>query len=132
MPIFKGFDGRLTPDAKKRFAMPSNDRLPLLNNVDGECLRIAAQRISRRPERRKVIIVLSDGSPACSTTYPGEISSDLHRAVEECGKMHIDLVGLGIMNENVSHYYPKYSVLNNLADLPGAVMGELKRILTTA
>jgi cobalamin biosynthesis protein CobT len=131
MPIFKGFDERLTPETKKRFTMPMNG-MPLLNNIDGESQRVAALRLVKRSEKRKVIIVLSDGNPACSTRHPGEINSDLHRAVAECGKMHIDLVGLGIMDVSVREFYPRCVVLNDLADLPGAVMGELKRILTAA
>ena len=112
--------------------MPGAGHVRLQQNIDGECVRIAATRLSHRTEKRKVMIVLSDGSPACSTHFPGEIASDLHRAVADCAKMKVDLVGLGIMDESVRTYYPKCSVLNNLADLPGAVMGELKRILTAA
>lgn len=131
IPIYKTFDERLTPLVKRRFAMPLNGRVRLIQNIDGESVRIAASRLSLRREVRKVLIVLSDGSPAAQSDFPHEICADLHRAVADVARMKIDLVGIGIMDDSVSHYYPKFTVLRDLASLPGAVLTELKSILTS-
>jgi cobalamin biosynthesis protein CobT len=132
VPIYKTFDERLTPEVKRRFAMPSAGHLRLHQNIDGECVRIAGSRLAMRREVRKVMIVLSDGSPACESSFPHEIEADLHRAVLDAKKMRIDLVGIGIMDDSVRRFYPKFAVLRTLEELPGAVMRELKTILTAA
>ena len=43
----------------------------------------------------------------------------------------IETIGIGIMDSSVERYYEKNTVINNLEDLPGQVMDEIKRILTT-
>jgi cobaltochelatase CobT len=129
MPIYKGWDERLTADTKKRFAKMFSRADFLSQNIDGECIRIAAERLMRRREQRKVLIVLSDGSPACGSPFPHEITKDCKRAVIEVTKAHIETIGIGILTDCVKRFYPKHVVLNDLAELPKTVMGELKRIL---
>jgi cobaltochelatase CobT len=63
------------------------------------------------------------------SNFSDEIYSDLHKAVEECEKAKIETVGVGILSDAVRTFYPKCVVLNDLNDLPKAVMAELKRIL---
>ena len=138
MPIFKGFDERLTPAVKRRFASLAEHQDIMANNVDGECVEIAAQRLSRRKEHRKVLMVFSDGQPAGASNNPhayGQRSpfrSHLKRVVQDAIRAGIEVIGIGIMTEAVKAYYPKYIVLNDVATLPSTVMGELKRILSAA
>lgn len=132
MPIYKGFEERLNPVIKRRFVKGFHHGIPLLNNVDGESVRYAGQRLLQRREVRKVMIVLSDGNPACSTEQRDAIYSDLHRAIAELEKARVEVIGLGIQSRAVKTFYKKHSVLNDLNALPGAVMGELQRILTAA
>lgn len=127
MPIFKEFDERLNPTVRKRFAFGAYAQPGRGANVDGESLEIAAQRLLKRRERRKVMIVLSDGAPAGG--HGVHIPQHLRSTVEDLTKKGIDLVGIGIMDSNVKRYYPNSVVLNNVSDLPGQVMTELKRIL---
>jgi cobalamin biosynthesis protein CobT len=129
MPIYKGFDERLTPTAKARFAYVYGGRSFLLQNIDGECLGVAGDRIAKRREPRKVILVLSDGAPACSTSTGRELASDLRRRIKELAARKIETIGIGIEDDSVKAYYPKYVVLEDLNKLPGTVMGELRRIL---
>lgn len=131
MPVYKGFEEKLTPETRKRFAQSAMHGDFLRNNVDGECLRIAGKRIAKRPEVRKVILVLSDGQPCCDGNSR-EVHSDLHKAVAELDRAKIETIGIGIMDAAVSTYYPKHIVLRDLSALPQLVMGELKRILLAA
>lgn len=127
MPIFKNFSERLTPEIKKRLAcMPSH--IPLQENVDGESVEMAVRRLIRRDEQRKICIVLSDGQPAC----PGDSSAQrahLKRVVEQAQAAGIDMVGIGIQSDAVRHYYKKHVVLNDVADLSGAVIKQLRALL---
>ena len=134
LPIYKGWDERLSPTVKHRFASAANQQNFLKNNVDGESVEVAAQRLSKRREGRKVLIVLSDGMPAAQTnnyrSAGKELNSHLHKVVKEATKQGIEVIGIGIMSDAVKTFYPKYMVLDDIAKLPSTVMGELKRILT--
>jgi hypothetical protein len=127
MPVYKGFDERLTSEVKRRFAAaPHQDFMG--SNVDGESIEMAAWRLMRRKETRKVLIVLSDGNPICD----GDIKAlrlHLKETVQAVEKRGIETIGIGILTDAPRHYYPKFALLNNAADLPKCVMGELKRIL---
>lgn len=129
MPIFKGFAERLTPDVKRRMAtFPS--RLDLRENVDGECVEIAAQRLLRRDEARKILIVLSDGSPACPGDWR-QLSGHLKQTVRTVIKAGVDVVGIGIQTDSVREYYPKNVVLNEVSELAGTVVKQLRAVLLT-
>lgn len=131
MPIFKTFDERLTPLVKRRFVHAATHQGYLQNNIDGESVENAVKRVMSRRETRKVVIVLSDGQPACYTEDPGAVFSHLHSVIDEAAKAKIEIVGIGIMDDAVKSFYPKYMVLKRVEDLPAAVMGELRRILGT-
>ncbi|MBA8881768.1 cobaltochelatase CobT-related protein [Phyllobacterium myrsinacearum] len=127
MPIYKGFDERVTSEVKKRVAYQAYARPGMFNNVDGECVEYAALRLIKRQEKRKVMLVLSDGQPAGANHSDERHLMDTVKKVE---KMGIDLVGIGIMDASVSKYYPNNVVLRDVAALPGEVMKRLKAILS--
>ena len=127
MPIFKSFGERVSTEVKKRLA-----GLPyayfLDENVDGECVQIAASRLAQRRETRKILIVLSDGQPACPGN-PDELRAHLKRVVGEVERSGIDVLGLGILTEAPKAYYSKHVCVSNLADLPVAAIKEIKALL---
>ncbi len=125
MPIFKEFHERINAEVKKRFAYQRKFQPFMGGNIDGESLEYAAIRLSKRPEKRKVIIVLSDGFPA------GAQGDDEHLKlmVEQLTRQGFDLVGIGIKSAAVARFYDNFLILNSVEELPKAVMGELKKIL---
>lgn len=125
LPLYKTFDERLTATVKARFAYMMNAQPGLAGNVDGESLEYAAERLMKRTEKRKVMLVLSDGQPAGSH----KAGPHLSYVVRQLGKMGIECIGIGIMDNAVSRFYPKYTVLKKAEDLPGQVMTEIKKIL---
>lgn len=125
MPIYKSFDERINAEIKRRFAYMLNAQQGMVANVDGESLEYAASRLFRRMEKRKVILVLSDGWPAGAQNAGDHLAA----TVEKVSKLGIDCIGIGIMDEAVKHYYPRYTVLQDVDELPGKVMGELKQLL---
>lgn len=130
MPIFKDFDERLTPTTRQRYADVIGAQGFLANNVDGECVEIAGMRLAKRPQKRKVLIVLSDGFPAADGVGT-ELYSHLHKVIEDMQRRKIDTIGIGIMSDAVRSFYPRNLVIHDINKLPGAVMGELKTILMT-
>jgi len=131
MPIIKEFNDRMDVTIRKRFIELSENPRHCQNNVDGECVQIAAKRLLSRPETRKILLVLSDGWPSCECPDRGRLNSHLKSVVNGLTARYreLDIVGLGIMDEAVKHFYPKHVVLKNLEDLPGTVMKQIKELL---
>ncbi len=128
LKVYKGYDERLSLAVRRRFAVAAAQQPAAFENVDGESLEHAARRILRRPEGRKVILTLSDGYPCGG--IPEDLDAHLHATVKAVCAARIELVGIGIMSDAVKVYYPQHLVLERVEDLPIAVMGELRRILT--
>jgi len=78
------------------------------NNSDGDALIAAAKRIAKRPEARKMILVLSDGRPAagCNLELEAQHLVDMIRKVVAAG---IEVLGIGLGNNgsSVREYYTK-------------------------
>jgi cobaltochelatase CobT len=127
LPILKGYHERMTADVRKRFAfLPRCGRLR--NNVDGESVEIAARRLAARREKGKIMLVLSDGYPHAE----GDVNAQryyLKKTVEQIEAAGIKIVGLGIISDAVEHYYEKSIVVQELADLPGEVLKQLKALI---
>ncbi|EGT88684.1 porphyrin biosynthetic protein [Acinetobacter baumannii ABNIH22] len=127
MPVIKGFNERLTLENRHRFAWLPHVRF-LNTNVDGECLQIAAQRLSAQKEARKIIMVLSDGNPNGSGPTP-TLNKHLKTTVQEISRSGFEVIGIGINTQSVKEFYPKNVVLRSVADLPNTVIGELRSLL---
>ncbi|TSP13991.1 cobaltochelatase CobT-related protein [Cupriavidus campinensis] len=127
MPILKGFEERLDVETKKRFGWLPNAGF-LANNVDGECVEIAARRLIVRREAGKIMIVLSDGQPSAYGNH-AELQAHLKQVVQDVVKAGVRVVGLGIMSTAVASYYPKHIVINDVDELPSRVVGELRHLL---
>ena len=128
MPILKSFNDRLTTGTKERFGWLPHSNI-LRNNIDGECVEIAARRLLARRETGKIMIVLSDGAPACAGdnhALQKHLKSVVKR-LERTGKMKI--VGIGIQSEAVKNFYDKKMVINDIEELPSVIMKELRHLL---
>lgn len=127
LPILKGYHERMTADVRKRFAfLPRCGRMR--NNVDGESVEIAARRLAARHEKGKIMLVLSDGYPHAE----GNVNAQryyLKKTVEQIETAGIKVVGLGIISDAVEHYYEKSIVVQELTDLPGEVLKQLKALI---
>ncbi len=81
----------------------------LKENVDGEALLWAADRLKARPEKRKIVVVLSDGAPIddSTLTYNHEtiLTDHIQSVISELKNEDVVTVGaIGIKYE-VSGYY---------------------------
>jgi cobalamin biosynthesis protein CobT len=126
MPVVKSFNDRMTIDIKKRFAYLPHIRLS--QNVDGECLEIAARRLMQRRETGKIIMVLSDGAPCCSGSGHQQ-RGNLTKVVSQIESSGTKIVGIGIQSDSVKDYYKRNVVLENINDLPSTVVRQLKDLL---
>ena len=104
-------------------------------NVDGLSVDQSGRELLRRPEKRKVLMVLSDGKPADSymsrsrrgrgTQYKSHLASVVSSLIAD----GIDVFGIGIQSDAVSSYYPNYAVLHDLNDLESEVISKMDDML---
>lgn len=125
MPIIKGFDERVGTTVRERFGWLPNVTF-MRNNVDGECVQIAARRLAARREAGKVLIVLSDGFPAAHSEDGGALNAHLTQVVRDAEKAGMKVVGIGIQDSAVQKFYSKNLVINEIDELPSKVIKELR------
>lgn len=90
--------------------------------IDGEAVAWACQRLRQRPERRRVLLVVSDGSPMDSATSLANDEQYLDHHLQSVvgdrsatGDVEIRALGVGL---DLSPYYAK-SLVVDLARAPG-------------
>jgi len=127
MPIIKDWNQRFSADRKSACIMAAHD-VGLANNIDGESIEYAARMLWSQPGARKLMIVLSDGSPVASGNH-WELVSHLGRVIKRLIKDGTEVFGIGIMDDCVSKFYPDYVVVHKMSDLLDTVMSNLKRML---
>lgn len=129
MPVIKSFNQRMTPEVIKHLAAVASAGW-LEYNVDGECVQIAANRLMQRREDRKILFVLSDGSPASAGSSRSVLNEHLRQTVRDIEKSGIEIIGIGIEDDSVRKFYPKSIVIDSVNKLPSLVMGKMKEFLS--
>ncbi len=101
----------------------------LKENIDGEALVWAYNRISRRPEDRKIILMISDGAPVDDSTLsvnPANIlEADLRNVItwiEDRSPVELTAIGIG---HDVTRYYKKAITIADADGLAEALTGQL-------
>jgi len=108
----------------------------LKENVDGEALRWAAGRLFRRPEDRRILIVISDGAPQDQSTAkandPRYLDRHLRQVIAEIGHLPgLELAAIGI-GHDVSRYYPRSITIDDADSLARTLIETLGSLLLSA
>jgi len=87
-------------------------------NADADSVLWANDRLEKRKERRRILLVLSDGSPTCAHNY-GSASKGLSMVVGDINrKGAVEIYGIGICDDNVKYYYGDHAkVIKQVEDL---------------
>lgn len=128
MPIFKPFNERLSVERRRAMASAPNS-IALCQNIDGESIEIAAERLLSQKAERHIMIVLSDGCPASGCMGMGFLAKHLKSVIEGLRDKGVETFGIGIMTNEVEEFYPNRAVVGSLEDLPTTVMHTLERML---
>lgn len=90
-------------------------------NRDGAALRFTAERLVKRPEKRKLLIIISDGQPADDGYYGTEAEADLRGIKKEYARRGIILfaAAIGSDKECIKRIYKDgFLDITNLGNLP--------------
>lgn len=102
----------------------------LKENIDGEALVWAYNRIAPRPEQRKILMVISDGAPVDDSTLsvnPSHIlEHDLRSVIHWIeGKSNVELTAIGI-GHDVTRYYDRSIKITDADELAKALVDQLE------
>ncbi|PAX07847.1 cobaltochelatase subunit CobT [Sphingomonas lenta] len=101
----------------------------LKENIDGEALLWAHNRLIGRPEERKIMMVISDGAPVDDSTLSVNSGSYLERHLRQVigwieGKSPVELVAIGI-GHDVTRYYQRAVTIMDAEQLGGTIIEQL-------
>ena len=101
----------------------------LKENIDGEALKWAFNKMNKRKEDRKILMVISDGAPVddstLSTNTSDYLESNLKKTVKWIeGKSNIELLAIGI-GHDVTRYYKKAVKITDVQDLGDVMINQL-------
>ncbi len=118
--------------ARRNLALMLVDNL-LKENIDGEALLWAHSRLLARPERRRILIVLSDGEPVDIATLDVNMDDYLGRHLTAVvdhivWRSPIELFAIGI-GPDVGRYYPHAVALESIGDLTLELLAKIAHLL---
>ncbi|MEC9066081.1 MAG: cobaltochelatase subunit CobT [Pseudomonadota bacterium] len=101
----------------------------LKENIDGEALLWAHQRLLGRPEDRRILMVISDGAPVDDSTLSvnsaGYLESHLRRVIDWIEKQSpVQLAAIGI-GHDVTRYYRRSVTIMDVEQLGGTIIEQL-------
>ena len=104
----------------------------LKENVDGEALAWAHQRLTKRIEERKILIVISDGAPVddstLSTNHSNFLDNHLRQIIASIEtQSNVELLAIGI-GHDVTKYYERSITINRAEDLAEALLDKLTEL----
>jgi cobaltochelatase CobT len=104
----------------------------LKENIDGEALLWAYNRLMGRPEQRKILMVISDGAPVDDSTLSANqgnyLEEHLRRVIHWIEtKTPIQLLAIGI-GHDVTRYYQRAVTLVDAEELGGAITEKLAEL----
>jgi cobaltochelatase CobT len=114
--------------ARKSLGLMMREGL-LKENIDGEALLWAHNRLIGRPEERKILMVISDGAPVDDSTLSVNNGAYLERHLRQVigwieGKSPVELCAIGI-GHDVTRYYAKAVTIMDAEQLGGTMVEQL-------
>jgi len=114
--------------ARKNLGLMMREGL-LKENIDGEALMWAHNRIANRPEQRKILMVISDGAPVDDSTLSVNAGNYLERHLRHViddieAKSDVELTAIGI-GHDVTRYYRRAVTIVDAEQLGGAMTEQL-------
>jgi len=101
----------------------------LKENIDGEALLWAHNRLIARPEERRILMVISDGAPVDDSTASANGGSYLERHLRQViewieKRSTVELIAIGI-GHDVTRYYERAVTIMDADQLAGAMVEQL-------
>ena len=119
--------------SKKNLGLMLKEGL-LKENIDGEALLWAFNRISKRREERKILMIISDGAPVDDSTLSVNSGDYLEKHlkqtvkwIEENSNVEVLAVGIG---HDVTRYYKKAIKITDVQELGDVMINQLTALFS--
>ncbi len=108
----------------------------LKENIDGEALMWAHERLIGRPEQRRILMVISDGAPVDDSTLSANPGNYLERHLRAVihwieARSPVELMAIGI-GHDVTRYYKRAVTITDAEQLGGAMTEKLAELFDEA
>jgi len=125
--IYKGADTHWR-QAKNNIGLMLKEGL-LKENIDGEAISWAYNRIKKRKEERKILMVISDGAPVDDSTLSVNSGDFLEKHLKKMvrlieTKSDVEILAIGI-GHDVSRYYEKAIKITDVHELGDVMISQL-------
>ena len=117
--------------ARKNLGLMMREGL-LKENIDGEALLWAHNRMLGRPEDRRILMVISDGAPVDDSTLSVNTGNYLERHLRQVigyieGRSNVELIAVGI-GHDVTRYYKRAVTIMDAEQLGGTLIEQLAQL----
>ena len=104
----------------------------LKENIDGEALVWAHERLLARAEQRRILVIISDGAPVDDSTLSVNAGNYLERHLRQViewieSYSSVELLAIGI-GHDVPRYYRRAVTIVDAEQLGGTVMDQLAEL----
>ncbi len=128
--IYKGADSHWR-QAKNNLGLMLKEGL-LKENIDGEAISWAYNRLNKRKEERKIMMVISDGAPVDDSTLSVNSGDFLEKHLKKTvkfieNKTEVELLAIGI-GHDVSRYYDKAIKITDVNELGDVMISQLSSL----
>ena len=128
--IYKGADTHWR-QAKDNLGLMLKEGL-LKENIDGEAITWAFNRIKKRKEERKILMVISDGAPVDDSTLSVNSGDFLEKHLKKMvkfieDKSEIEILAIGI-GHDVSRYYKRAIKITDVNELGDVMISQLSSL----
>jgi cobaltochelatase CobT len=128
--IYKGADTHWR-QAKNNIGLMLKEGL-LKENIDGEAISWAYNRIKKRKEERKILMIISDGAPVDDSTLSVNSGDFLEKHLKKMVKFietksDVEILAIGI-GHDVSRYYDKAIKITDVHELGDVMISQLSEL----
>ncbi|MBD1164195.1 cobalamin biosynthesis protein CobT [Pelagibacterales bacterium SAG-MED13] len=107
----------------------------LKENIDGEAISWAFNRLKKRKEERKILMVISDGAPVDDSTLSVNTGDFLEKHLKKMvkfieNKSDVEILAIGI-GHDVSRYYKKAIKITDVNELGDVMVSQLSSLFET-
>ena len=119
--------------SKKNLGLMLKEGL-LKENIDGEAISWAYNRLNKRKEERRILMVISDGAPVDDSTLSVNSGDYLEKHLKKVVKFiedknDIEILAIGI-GHDVTRYYKRAVKISDVQDLGDVMINQLTKLFS--
>ena len=121
--------------AKRNLGLALKDGL-LKENIDGEAILWALKRLNARNEKRKILMVISDGAPvddsSISVNVKNFLDAHLRQVIKQIeSNRNVELLAIGI-GHDVNRYYQNAVTIRDISELGEKMFSKMEELFKKA